>query len=118
MSVRALLAGGVLICIIAGAFYLVRFQNRARCQAEAVALIRSRGGVVFYDYQSNGAHEVDLSLKPVWPLWAIDVLGIDFFASVVGVELDRAQITEADDKKLEQLGFNLADVEMKRLGTN
>jgi hypothetical protein len=80
--------------------------NAARRQHEAVEAVRKMGGGVGYDYQiatpvsfSNGL-EFDENKPPPAPKWLRDLLGVDFFSTVVGVEFQNAAI---NDKTLESV---------------
>jgi hypothetical protein len=66
--------------------WIVRMNHAARIQRDAVAEIRRAGGTVWYDWQwKDDAPATDGA--PAWPNWLVDALGIDYFSSVVLVDL-------------------------------
>ena len=81
-SVRGLI---VLVLVIGGGLgWLVR---SARIQREAVAAIKSAGGLVFYDGKwIDGVHD---SAATTWaPRWLVDLVGFDYFGRVTMVAID------------------------------
>lgn len=53
--------------------------RRARIQATVIEEIRAAGGTIYYDFQWDGGN--------YWPQWLIDLVGIDFLAHVVAVDM-------------------------------
>ncbi|QDV38837.1 leucine-rich repeat domain-containing protein [Tautonia plasticadhaerens] len=96
LSVRMLL---VLVLVIGGGLGWV--VHSARVQREAVEAIRRAGGSVQYDWQveaeraalkngmggMGGGFLVLPDAEPPWPRWLVDRLGVDFFGSVVEVDV-------------------------------
>jgi hypothetical protein len=101
----------------AGSIFFVVCRRSAERQREAVALIRNRGGQVYYSYQANAEHEINTSSPPPWPSWAVNAIGIDFFSRIVAVEIDDAQLSESDKLELLRLGINLPELELVAYGT-
>ena len=85
LSVRALM-----LLILAAACGLGWIVHRARVQRSAVQAILARGGMVEYDYQFGAAKNRSLSTGTTsWPNWLREVLGDDYFHSVVNAGIDR-----------------------------
>ena len=82
----------VLMCAIPGSWFAVRMQQ-AKKQREAVEAIERLLGSVWYDYQDRDG-------ELPGPTWLRDLLGDDFFARVVGVNLGSAQVTDTDLKHI------------------
>jgi internalin A len=90
LSVRGLI---VLVLIVgAGLGWLVR---SGRVQRDAVAAIQRAGGNIRYDWEEDGAaaaipvggRPFVPNVKPRWPKWLVDSLGVDYFGYVVEVDL-------------------------------
>lgn len=81
--------------------------NRARRQREAVTWVMKQGGHISYDYErptADGSYPV--GAKPPGPEWLRERLGIEYFASVEGVILDRDEISDISPlAKLPRLRF-------------
>ena len=77
----------VVVSVLLGAFGW-RLQ-RARRQAEAVAILRTFGDCVEYDYQRktypDGTHSYDPSVTSPVPKWLLATIGTDFFHDAVAV---------------------------------
>lgn len=96
LSVRMLL---VLVLVVGGGLGWV--VHSARVQREAVEAIRRAGGSVQFDWQveaeraalkeamggMGGGFLVLPDADPPWPRWLVDLLGVDFFGSVVEVDV-------------------------------
>ncbi len=115
LSVRALL----IVVLVLGA-WLGWFVRNARIQHEAVAAVQRAGGSVAYDidWRNEGFNPYARPWTPMRLLdgklwgtkWLIDHLGIDYFGSVVTVDLiprranDAARATDATLALVGQLG--------------
>ena len=102
-SLRTLLLLVLLACI--GTSYTAVRIDRAKQEREASEAIERVGGLVQYDYQpAQGPFQVQ---PPPGPAWARKLLGENFFAHVVGVNLEpfaRASlVTDRDMEPLEKL---------------
>ena len=89
LSVRGL----IVLVLILGA-WLGWIARRARVQRQAVAAIHRAGGSVRYDWEVRqhqgpfGGMTIPVrNTKPPWPEWLVDRLGVDYFGSVVEVEV-------------------------------
>jgi hypothetical protein len=81
----------VLVLVVGGG--LGWFIHRATVQRDAVKAIVAAGGFVQYDFQRNAGPRNPRGTPP-GPRWLVDLLGVDFFASVIQVKLGGSQ-TEA-----------------------
>ncbi len=79
-SLRSLLI--FVLAANAGMAWFGARYRAAKQQREAVAGIRALGGEVFYDYEQEAWRG---TVAPPGPAWARRLLGVDFFADVVGV---------------------------------
>ena len=95
-SLRSLFIGMFLACI--GMSWVSVKMQQARQQREVVEKIWKLGGSVQYDYMVSGPRPA-----PPRPAWLRNLLGQDFFASVVGVELNSSSVTDADLNHLNRL---------------
>ena len=93
-SLRSLLLLVVLVAIPLG--WKV---NRVRNQRMVVAEIEKLHGQMYYDYQRNFIGG-STSAAPPGPNWLRDILGVDYFADVVHVNVSGPQVT---DKTLARL---------------
>jgi hypothetical protein len=83
-SVRGLL---LLILVIGCGFgWLARVVRIGQVQRRAVAAIYQAGGWVMYDSEWDEAQNPS-TWKPTWPKWLVDRLGVDYFGSVVFINL-------------------------------
>ncbi len=73
--------------------------HNAHKQRRVVGWVEGMGGVVVYDYQAVFEPTIRGTLPG--PDWLCELIGIDFFATVVAVGLDDTQVTEV--LKLEDL---------------
>lgn len=121
-SLRTLLLAMVTLATLLGVFAM-RLE-RARKQAAAVVAIQRLGGTITYDFECKPASRYGLefvtgSKSPV-PTWLIDRLGLDFFHSVVNVDLNQRFLGDEDIKKLPDfpnlLGLNLRRSQMGNSG--
>ena len=83
-SLRTLLVLVTVLCV-----WLAVTANRARKQREAVAAIEAVGGVVYYEYQTKSGQ------KPPGPKWLRELIGDEYFVSVVLVDFNETQVTDA-----------------------
>jgi hypothetical protein len=101
---------------------------RARVQREAVAAVRRVNGGVRYEWQAvskDGLIVYDSS--PRAPKWLVDMIGVDYFGSVVGVSVvvghrppDALVARIAQLNRLEELGLCtslLTDEDMAQIGS-
>ncbi len=93
-SLRSLLLLTLLVSLVMSCV-AVRMQ-RARRQDEAVEEIEKLGGQVQYDYEAQG-------VNPPGPAWLRNLLGENFFATVVAVDLSLQQVTDAGLEHLKGL---------------
>jgi hypothetical protein len=85
----------LLIVMTVVAVFLGTVVERARQQREAVAWVRSQGGHISYDYERPEADgSYPRGAKPPGPEWLRELIGVDYFATVEGVVLDRDEITD------------------------
>ena len=70
------------------------FVNRAQQQRRAVEWVRELGGSVHYDFETDEYFRVNEDAKPPGPNWLRSLIGINYFADVVKVNL---YDTEASD---------------------
>ncbi len=77
--------------------------KRAREQKAAVEEIRKLGGVVVCDYELDNSGNELPSARPPGPAWLRDLLGEDFFATVVHVYFNSSWVTDASLVHLTQL---------------
>ena len=82
-SIRSLLVF-VLVCAVVCSWFAVR-TKQARRQREVVEIISKKGGMVLYAYECFIFDPFLVSPEPSAPAWLIDLLGVDFFEDVTGV---------------------------------
>jgi hypothetical protein len=97
-SLRSLLLLMLLVSL-GMSWFAVRMQ-RARQQKAAVEEIRNLGGDVQYDYEVQQSGTPLPNAGPHGPVWLRDLLGEDFFASVVDVSLPCSSVTDAGMENL------------------
>jgi len=90
-SLRTLFVLVTVLCV-----WLAVTANRARNQREAVAAIEELGGSVRYEYQNSFGQE------PPGPKWLRELVGEEYFVSVVDVFLHNTKVTDNGVKKLQQ----------------
>ena len=74
------------------------WSHTARQQREAVAALKEADAFILYDYQVQ-----KLKRPRYWPAWMVTAVGIDYFANVDLVQLDRIQSTSAGLTHLKSL---------------
>jgi Leucine-rich repeat (LRR) protein len=93
ISLRGMFVAITLLCVALGWFVW-----QARQQREAVNWVQSHGGQVAYEYQLSETnfivHGVWRDADPFAPTWLVELIGIDYFDSVVEVDLRQKNITE------------------------
>lgn len=98
--------------------------ERAKKQKADVSEIRKSGGAAFFDWQLH-AFDSLRTQEPPLPVWLRELLGEDFFASVVEVHLEPCSIPDAllsHVKALPQLrdldieGIELTDTQLEHIG--
>ena len=99
-SLRTLIVMTIAVSVLLGLF-AARLQ-RARKQAAAVAVIRKFGGAISYHdgIENYPDYPVSLGSKTpasIFPTWAVESLGDDFFHTVMVVEVDTRKIEAATD---------------------
>lgn len=73
------------------------WSHKARQQREMVKAISRSGGDVQYDFHRSAAK------GPVnWPQWIVDMLGVDYFASVWRISLIGPEFTDANLEPLDR----------------
>jgi hypothetical protein len=76
------------IAVMLIAVFAVVRSNSVRQQRSALAEVARFDARVTYDYQVQGA------TRPPGPNWLLRLLGEDFFAEVVGIEIDADRVDE------------------------
>ncbi len=89
-SLRALLVL-VLLSSVGIAWLAIKVQQ-ARRQRQAADALQSLGGFVLYDYEPDGAAQV---VEPPGPAWLRELLGQYFFTRVARVNLELADVGDA-----------------------
>lgn len=122
-SLRTMVLAVTLFCIWLGVT-----ANRANRQRRAVETIKSHGGYVRYDYEADehggiAAH----AAPPPGPDWLRNLIGLDYFATVVMVGVDSqngsvddsvAALTDLPDlRSLTLRGAGVTDSIMARVGS-
>lgn len=97
LSLRVLML--LVLVVGAGLGWVVR---RATFQREAVKAIIDAGGTVRYDYEENAA-PWNPPKSPPGPKWLVSRLGIDFFADVTSVTIQKKPATDAILTYIERL---------------
>jgi hypothetical protein len=101
-SLQALLALMLLASI--GMTWVAVTVQAAKRQREAVEAIEKLGGRLWYDYHYDSSGNLLATAQPPGPAsWLRHLLGIDFFANVVSVQLGDANVTDATLRYLEAL---------------
>jgi hypothetical protein len=105
LSLRALMFIVMLIAIWFG-----RYAISVRIQRDAVAAITQAGGSVTYDWEwgtSFNPDIIDPNEKPRAPKWLANLIGVDYVANVVSVNLSTPSAKDAnkaDDATLAHVG--------------
>jgi hypothetical protein len=82
-GLRTILIAVTLFCI-----WLGITANRANRQRRAVATIRKAGGEVWYDYEcDDNGKLIPNASSPPGPNWLRNLIGIDYFATVVDIRI-------------------------------
>ena len=92
----------VLVVAIPCSWMAVEMKN-ARRQKEAVRGIMKLGGIVSYDYQLQRSGNPLARAGQPGPAWLRDLLGEDFFVTVVEVNFAVRSVTDADLEHLKGL---------------
>lgn len=95
----------VTLCAFACSWLGVKLQQAKR-QREAVTAIEKVGGSVVYEYQfdaSGGPFDGYRVHEPLGPKWLRNVLGVDFFNSVLRVYFLNSNVTDAGLKPVREL---------------
>jgi internalin A len=87
---RLTLGGMMLIVLLIGG-WLGWMVHRAKVQREAVAAIVKAGGNVLYDWELGKPP----GAKPNGPKWLRDLIGIDYFDTVVAINANRPAVDDA-----------------------
>ncbi len=90
----------MLVAVAICAVWLASIANRAHRQRALVHRVRQLGGMVAYDYQikrgKGGRYLYDpVAISPSAG-WLVDVVGVDYFNSIVLVSLRGSQVTDGD----------------------
>jgi hypothetical protein len=108
LSVRGLIL--LVLAIGAGLGWMV---HRAHLQRDAVAAIRRAGGTIGYEWEVQHGYFVPGSqrARPRAPGWLVDRVGVDYFGSVLFVDLlkrgsDADLVLVGNLSRLESLGLN------------
>jgi hypothetical protein len=100
-SIRSVL---VLVAAVAiPCSWLAVEMKQAREQREAVGEIERLEGWVGYDYEFDASDDLVIGAEPRGPAWLRHLLGKDFFANVVNVDLNFTQVTDDGLKRVEEL---------------
>ena len=70
--------------------------HRARQQSMAIALINELGGSVRYAHQYDEDLTWDHKVQLPGPGWLRQLIGDEYFARVVGAEMDNSDIVDTD----------------------
>ena len=92
-SLRTLFVLVTLFCI-----WLALTVNAARKQREAVAAIEALGGRVFYEYEWSFP-----SPEPSGPKWLRELVGEEYFFTIIDVDLRSTKVTDAGLEHLKGL---------------
>lgn len=111
------------------AIWFGRYVISVRVQRDAVAAIKHAGGSVAYDWEWGTPHVlgiIDPYGMPRAPKWLANLIGVDYVANVVAVNLSRPNANgsnKADDQTLAHVGrlgrlenLNLADTAVTDAG--
>lgn len=100
----------LLLLMLATSVWMGMYVHSARRQREVVEWVLDQGGHISYDYErptEDGSYPV--GAKPPGPEWLHERLGIEYFATVEGVILDRDEIKDisplANLPRLRFVGF-------------
>jgi hypothetical protein len=102
-SIRGLVLMTTGVCI-----GLALIGSRVRQQRRATASVESVLGRVLYDFQLSESSHFDLQRRSRVPKWLLDGLGVDYFHSVVAVDLDSPMVTDRtlqDVARLRQIRY-------------
>jgi len=124
LSLRALM---FLVMVIA--IWFGRYVISVRVQRDAVAAIKKAGGSVAYDWEWGTPYNPDIidpNGKPRAPKWLANLIGVDYVANVVSVNLSTPSAKDpnkANDETLAHVGrlgrlenLNLADTAVTDAG--
>jgi len=100
VALRTLIGVGLVLAIVV-AWLAMKMQQTAG-QRSAVAAVREMGGTAHYDFETDENDNVRDGDPPA-PRWLCNLLGVDFFAKVVRVDLNQSAIGDADPISDEQL---------------
>jgi internalin A len=111
--VRFSLRGLMVLVLVAGAG-LGWYVRSARIQRQAVAAIEQAGGSVAYEWDLQNGKRI-ANGKPWWPEWLVNLVGVDYFGSVVAVDLidfgtDELLVDVSKLTRLEDLQLNGSEV--------
>lgn len=98
---RVTLRVAMLLVLVAGV-WMASVVNSARRQREAVADIKSRGGVIHYDWEYVGG-KLTKGARPRGPAWIRRYLGDEFFQDVVSVTLQKTRRASRANRDASQL---------------
>ena len=87
---------GMLLLVTLSGIWLGVLVKRANDQRKSVDAVKELGGSILYDFQMTGdsMYDYDKDAELPGPDLLRDLIGIDYFADVVGVDLDK---TSTDD---------------------
>lgn len=91
----------LLILTAAIAIVMTWWSLRVRPQREAVEALRKIGGQIEYDARLPFTGR--MKAPPKWPRGLLDAVGVDCFASVIWIDLNNTQVTDADLERLKNL---------------
>ncbi len=106
-SLRSFLIVVTILCV-----WLGWFLYRVEQQREVVRWVEENGGLVEYEYQYTSGGEFK-NIPPPGPRWLCNILGVDYFSSVVNVYLDRSH---RDDPLFNDLKPLASLTKLRRLG--
>lgn len=111
-TLRTLLLVTLLCSLLLSWFAVIR--QRAKRQHDAVDVITRLHGLVSYDCDGLGSPN---HRDPPYPKWLRDLLGDDFFMTVIDVSLGNSDVTEADLLFLESFpGVTYLDLNNTQVG--
>lgn len=100
-TLRSLLILMFVVCL--GMSWVAVRMRKADRQRKAVESIRKFGGLVYYEHAFDDLKHVRHRPQPPIPRFVQDLLGDDFFADVLYIDLGPTKVSDADLECLETL---------------
>ena len=86
----------LMVFITLGCIWLGIVSARVNRQRQAVGAIEKLNGICGYDDETNAEGRIDHTIRPTVPAWLSNVIGRDYFADVVSVDLEGDVTRRAD----------------------